>query len=150
MMIAPEHEPRFWSNVFRQEEGCWMWEGWPATPNAYGGFQVVNKKFLAHRVAYALTKGAIPAGMFVCHHCDNPKCVRPDHLFLGTPLDNMRDMHRKGRARSGNAKLNPDAVRDIRSAHSTGMGYRRLARKHGVAVNAVVQVLRGDTWTHVQ
>lgn len=89
---------RFWSKV-RKGDGCWEWQA-KRFDNGYGSFAVSrNKNQGAHRVAWELTNGPIPAGMSVLHHCDNRPCVRPDHLFLGTQLDNMRDMLAKGRQR---------------------------------------------------
>lgn len=88
-------EDRFWSKV-RKGDGCWEWTAW-INSNGYGEFTKDHKNLKASRVSWILTYGPIPDGLFVCHHCDNPPCVRPDHLFLGTPLDNMRDMIAKGR-----------------------------------------------------
>lgn len=84
---------RFWPKV-EKTDGCWLWTA-NTRPNGYGLFGSVG----AHRVAYELCVGPIPSGMYVCHRCDNPACVRPDHLFVGTQLDNMRDMVTKGRGR---------------------------------------------------
>jgi hypothetical protein len=89
---------RFWSKVDKTEN-CWEWTG-ALTPNGYGRLAHEG----AHRVAYRLTYGDFDQGLFVCHRCDNPKCVRPDHLFLGTQFDNMRDCSTKGRR--------PDLVRN--------------------------------------
>lgn len=88
---------RFWSHV-RKGEGCWQWDSpransYPRIRRGGGG----TPKVSAHRLAWELTHGDIPPGMFVCHHCDNKNCVRPDHLFLGKPIDNSQDMIRKGR-----------------------------------------------------
>ena len=80
-------------------DGCWLL-GRAGNFRGYGGVKITDRrKYAAHRVAYALVKGPIPAGMLVCHRCDTPRCVRPDHLFLGTASDNMRDMIAKGRDR---------------------------------------------------
>lgn len=93
---------RFWPKV-RKSDGCWEWTR-ATTTHGYGKFSVATAVWdRAHRVAWKLTNGPIPDGMFVCHHCDNPLCVRPDHLFLGTHGDNMRDASTKGRMPGWNA-----------------------------------------------
>src|SRR5687768_3007421 len=79
---------------------CWEWQG-AINANGYGHIRFSNKTYLAHRLSYEFAFKPITKGLFVCHKCDNPKCVRPDHLFLGTPLDNTLDMMAKGRARPG-------------------------------------------------
>lgn len=86
---------RFQEKV-EKTDGCWLWR--PAKPNEYGKF-MVRKGVMdgAHRVAWTLAHGPIPKGLMVLHRCDNPRCVRPDHLFLGTAADNSRDMVAKGR-----------------------------------------------------
>lgn len=90
----------FWAKV-KPVGSCWKFQG-AKTAKGYGRFFVKPKVILAHRHAFALAYGAIPEGMHVCHKCDNPSCVRPDHLFAGTRSDNMQDMHSKGRYRGGN------------------------------------------------
>jgi hypothetical protein len=86
---------RFWGRVDRSGD-CWLWTGWRQA-NGYGGLRVKRQAHYAHRVAWTLVNGPIPDGLFVCHHCDNRPCVRPDHLFLGTARDNTRDSIAKGR-----------------------------------------------------
>src|SRR3990167_6332282 len=90
-------EQRFWRMVYRTD-WCWLWLG-AKLKKGYGVFRETcpRRSVLAHRVAYELANGPIPGGKFVCHHCDNPSCVRPSHLFLGTQKDNMADCSRKGR-----------------------------------------------------
>jgi hypothetical protein len=100
---------------------CWTWIG-AKKPNGYGQFSSVFYSSYAHRASWEIFNGSIPDGLFVCHHCDNPSCVNPEHLFLGTPCDNMRDMAQKGRGRKPvikvkkgvYLKLTDDQIRLIR------------------------------------
>jgi len=86
---------RFMKNVEQQEDGCWLWTGTVA--GRYGQIKVFGNAVCAHRLAFELYVGAVPSTSLVCHRCDTPLCVRPDHLFLGDASDNMRDMAMKGR-----------------------------------------------------
>lgn len=90
---------RFWARVDTSGE-CWTWTG-PTVGRGYGKVSAFGSTQRAHRVAWILTNGEIPDGVFVCHRCDNPPCIRPDHLFLGDSTDNVRDMGLKGRAATG-------------------------------------------------
>src|SRR5512138_3094264 len=133
---------RFWSHVDRTGD-CWEWSA-NRLPSKYGLFNVrLGKSVLAHRVAYELAKEPIPDGMCVLHRCDNPPCVNPDHLFLGTDADNTRDRVQKGRAASGErnsqAKLTPALVMAIRRAAARGVTAAAMARAAGVSHETVRQ-----------
>lgn len=97
---------RFWSRVLLPNaDGCMEWTG-AVMSSGYGSMWIGDKKELAHRVAMFLITGEWPpSGLYVCHRCDNPLCVRPDHLFIGTPLDNNIDKIRKGRYRNGTSDV---------------------------------------------
>jgi hypothetical protein len=87
---------KFWARVDKQPDGCWEWQGC-RTPKNYGVFGIKRKHWLAHRFAFYHAVGPFDPSLLVCHKCDNPPCVNPDHLFLGTQLDNIQDCLRKGR-----------------------------------------------------
>jgi hypothetical protein len=146
---------RFWAKV-EILDGCWLWTA-SRFRNGYGRFNIsYGWAAGAHVVSYALTNGTIPTGMSVCHHCDNPPCVRPDHLFLGTTTDNWNDAVAKGRVTCPrgtdrpNARLNDDAVRIIRSAPRERDMRRRLAEEYGVSASTISSVRAGQKWRHVQ
>jgi hypothetical protein len=152
---------RFWDKV-RVGDGCWEWSG-ACDVYGYGAFWIDGRFRRAHRMAWTMQRGAIDDGLYVCHTCDNRKCVRPSHLFLGTHLDNIADMVSKGRNKSeisaefqfktGQehplAKLNPDIVRAIRADRRAGMTWQSLAEKHGVGVGTCRSVVSGRNWGHV-
>lgn len=141
---APE---RFWPKVQRSE-GCWTWTGakdWDGYP--IFGLSSSQKSVRGHRWVYEQENGPIPPGMQVCHTCDNPSCVRPDHLFLGTNQDNMTDRNRKGRTSKGEAhyaaKLTDEQVSQIRSLRDSGLRHREIAERFGVSRPYVSDLLRG-------
>ncbi len=114
-------EERFWVKVTRTT-GCWEWQGTIGS-KGYGFFKLNRKNQYAHRISYELAYGPIPKGKLVCHRCDNPRCVKPKHLFLGTHKDNLQDMVNKGRSnygsRNGRARLNEGMVASIRNSPLT-------------------------------
>lgn len=146
---------RFWSHVSKTDT-CWLWTGCTA-PNRYGVINESGKKgrrWYAHRYSYTLHNGPIQDGLIVCHRCDNPPCVNPDHLFLGTCRVNMRDAVDKDRMARGeechSAKLTEDAVKEIRTRFAAGGStYRGLAREYGVYDQAIKKAVLGATWSHV-
>lgn len=158
-------EERFWEKVDRSGGAlaCWLWlAGVFQSGDGYGAFTVTTGLVVrAHRYAWELLCGPIPPGMEVCHNCptgDNPRCVNPAHMFLGTQTDNMRDMREKGRqgkpnpvmgTRHHNAKLDPDAVRAIRVALAAGEAKTVIARRHGVDPATIANIERGRIWAHV-
>ena len=85
----------FWNSLVKKDSGCWEWS--KSTRSGYGQVRWNGKLIFAHRLSYFIVNGEIPKGLFVCHKCDNPSCCNPDHLFLGTHIDNMMDMRTKGR-----------------------------------------------------
>jgi hypothetical protein len=149
----PGPKPRpFWSMV-EKGDGCWEWKG-NRFPNGYGCVSINRVNTGAHRRAYELTYGLIPAGMVGRHDCDNKPCVRPDHLRLGTSADNARDAVERGLSlkgeRSPNAKLTTAAVLDIRSRYAAGgITQAALAAEYGVVEGAIWNVLHGRSWVEV-
>lgn len=137
---------RFWRKV-RKTETCWLWTG--AQRSEYGQFHPrKGKSIKAHRYAYELTYGAVPAGKLVCHTCDNPLCVNPAHLWLGTDKDNMQDAARKGRI--PHAKFTPAQVRAIRRRVAEGEVQSHLARELDVSRSAINQIVLRQTYAHVR
>lgn len=142
-------ERRFWSRVDKTGL-CWIWRG-AKFNHGYGKVVRGGKFRLAHRVAYELERGPIPDGLFACHRCDVRICVNPEHMFLGTPQDNMTDMVKKGRSGrlpgqlNGRAKLTPEQVAEIRRRHRHGLG-SALAREYGVAPTQLREIVHGESW----
>lgn len=134
-------------------DSCWPWKGY-FNDRGYGMLKIDGKNVYAHRLSWALLKGPIKEcdgyhGTCVCHKCDNPSCVNPDHLFLGTHSENMGDKAAKGRAKKGSghpsAKLTEYDVMMIR-----GKPYiRGLARKYSVSRELICQIRKGESWKHV-
>lgn len=137
--------------------GCWEWTG--SKRNGYGRMIIGSRKdgtrksMSAHRVSYELEYGEIPDGMEVCHKCDNPSCVNPKHLFLGTRQDNIDDRERKGRnitfigEEQPRAKLTKKSVKDARWERAyKGTSFQALANRYGVSKKTMQNAINGVTW----
>lgn len=125
--------------------GCWNWTG-PTTRGGYGAFKMQQKSMAASRAAMILLRGVDPSGMFVCHTCDNPRCINPDHLFLGTPADNAADRDAKGRTKSGPSAQQRLTEEQAQFILRSSMRNVDLARRFGVSERAICDVRRGRTW----
>jgi hypothetical protein len=155
-------EDRFWPRV-NKTDGCWVWTGTIGF-FGYGELRVNGVDTRAHRVSYELANGPIPVGMRVLHKCDNPPCVRPGHLFIGTQADNVADMWAKARGARPSAdhperlprgelhwraKFTDSDIVAIRAAVAAGESRRSVARRYKVGHESISKIIRGDTWKHV-
>lgn len=147
---------RFWSKVdIKSEDECWNWLSYKDKDN-YGGFTIrFNEKYYTykcHRISYTLNKGNILEGMCVCHACDNPSCVNPKHLFMGTIQENVTDMVNKNRQaklkgeKQNGAKLTEKQVLEIRNSNFT---YKELANKYGVSRGYIGHIKNRRNWSHI-
>lgn len=172
-------EERFWSKVDKSggPDSCWLWLS-DKSVSGYGRIQTWNRVELAHRLSMSNAVGPIPAWLSVCHKCDNPACVNPSHLFLGTHSENMRDMCRKGRngavtkpenfarglrqgahtkpesrvrgEKHGCSRLKEAEVIKIRYEREfVGKTIESIAERYGVTRSAVGAILHRRTWKHV-
>ena len=162
---------RFWSKVNKGNPyECWEWQG-SRLPRGYGRFWLSGKSINAHRFAWQLHNGKIPNGLEICHKCDNPKCVNPRHLFAATHAENQLDAMRKGRLRTGpakvhgththpesrpfgirngSAKLTDDLVREIRSLYKSGeYSQRTLSKRFNVGKGTIWRIVTHNGWKHI-
>lgn len=162
----PKLLARFMEKV-RITNSCWEWTS-SLVGKGYGFFWHTKGDRLAHRLAYTMFNGPIPPGLCVLHYCDNPPCVNPGHLYLGTIVENNADRDSKGRTargithgsrtkpnrvargeRSGQAKLTEDNVRSIRAAIATGESHCALGRQYGVRHATIWNIAHRKTWAHL-
>ena len=152
-------EDRFWSKVDRRSnDECWNWLGTSHGQSGYGTLETGGKSRYAHRLAYSFVYGKIPPGLCVCHHCDNPSCCNPEHLFLGSHGDNIADKVKKGRQAKGlatniagsdnwNSKLSELDVLEIRRLYATGRIYQKtLAKMFCVNQQHISRIINKTRW----
>jgi hypothetical protein len=168
-ILVPAHrqflaEDRLLDSLIRTKGGCWEWQHCRHPISGYGKLRLFGRDTTTHRIAYTIFCGPILAGLHVLHHCDNPPCCNPAHLFLGTDQDNVLDSIRKGRRHAQRhprlikllliracpkrVKLTPDSVRQIRLLAQT-MSLRKLAVCFGVDHKTIHRVLNGQAWKSV-
>lgn len=139
--------------------GCWIWTGSGSGKAAgnHGNFWYEGRMQRAHRVAWRLFRGEIPEGLNVCHRCDVPRCVNPEHLFLGTQQDNIADMVVKGRQQrvprpgesNTQAKITEDDVRAIRAKAEAGETHTNIGREFGLSFAQIRRIVRRERWANV-
>lgn len=141
----------FWTKVnVANDNDCWEWTA-ARNPKGYGVKRVgggrVKRNILAHRMAWILFNSEVPDGLIVCHRCDNPSCVNPAHLFLGTPKDNMDDKIAKGRGKNpplAPLKFTAEQVEEIRAMYESGASFRSIGRHFSAGHNVIRAVVNGD------
>jgi len=148
-------EAKFWQKVDKSggESACWPWTGC-VNVYGYGVSRFLWKQTRAHRLAYSFVNGWIPKGMSVLHHCDNPPCCNPSHLYCGTQKENMADRSARGRNPHGESayqsKLTNKQVLEIRTLYAeTKMSRKEIANRFQIAVGTLQKILYGDTWKHL-
>lgn len=156
-MISKNLRKRFFNNKFSVMDSCWVWHR-GKTSSGYG-LMYVRRGYAeyAHRISYEIHHDINPAKMDVCHKCDNPACVNPQHLFLGTAKDNALDMLKKGRgknkthlgATNGNSSLKADQVLEMRRLMNAGESTASVGRKFGVAQTTASCIHLRKTWKHI-
>jgi hypothetical protein len=143
-------EQRFLSKVDKTgKKGCWRWKA-GADKDGYGVFWANKKWIRAHRFSYVTNIGTIPKGLFVLHDCDNPACVNPAHLFLGTGTDNAKDRDAKGRLSWGEvhatSKLSNAEVLKIRNTPMRRGICTAMSKKYNVAISQICRIVKGESW----
>ena len=155
MIIEQKYIDRFWTKVDKSGD-CWEWLG-ANNGTGYGHYWYKDKVWNTHRFSWIIKNGEIPAGLYICHHCDNRLCVNPEHLFLGTAKDNMQDASRKGRLincggtkgeNHGMSKLTKVEVLKIREYYPEST-LKELAEKYDVIPMTIWRVVKRISWNHV-
>jgi hypothetical protein len=155
LWTPPSHEERFWSRVEKGPD-CWEWMGKKHPRDRYGlvrQYDSPGKDAYAHRLSFAMHFGSIPETLCVLHRCDNPPCVRPDHLFLGTRAENNEDKLQKRRHAYGSghahAKMTEEQILEIRAKFASGISQAELASQYGLGRPAINLIVRRKVWKHL-
>lgn len=141
--------------IFYSPNGCWIWLGQRRKEDNYGLIKIDGRLTRVHRVSYEVFKGPIPEGLFVCHHCDVPLCINPNHLFLGTLQENNLDMYKKGRNYKSSGEKNPrsklteEKVKEAIRLRALGWYYRNIGELFGVSDTAIKSIFTKRTWSHL-
>lgn len=164
MFYTENDVKRFLKYVKKSDcQSCWNWIGCK-NKSGYGQFKMNKKQIGAHRLSYSIYKGEIKYGLFVMHTCDNPSCVNPNHLMVGTPLDNVKDRDNKGRcvhifgdavsnkgSKNGNSKLDEEKIFDIIYDYSnTNKTIAKIALTYGVGESTIMSIISGNTWNYLE
>ncbi len=158
ILTIEEYKKNFLSKINKDENDCWIWNAALDKMTKYG----INKDFKSrkclrsHRISYILHKGNIPKGMFVCHTCDVKLCINPDHLYLGTHKDNMRDQKERKRAHRPSSedcvfgKFNKDIVLEIRDIYKQNkMTISQLSTKYNVYYSSIYNIIKRKSWNRI-
>jgi hypothetical protein len=139
--------------TINNENGCWEWAA-NRFPKGYGCFKLNGKSQAAHRVSYEIHIGKIKKGMVICHHCDNPCCVNPAHLFMGTQKENLLDRKEKGRSifgeKNGRSKLKTADINKIRLLLKNKIDQRDIAKEFGVGQTTISRIKMNESWNHIK
>ena len=142
---------RFFSKV-EKTEGCWLWTSY-RNKMGYGKFTIGRKIYYSHRISWEIENGDIPRRTSVCHHCDNTSCVNPNHLFIGTQSDNLKDSSMKGRTSRGQhrplSKITDEVASKIRSEHAFGALQIHLCDKYHLSKTTIHNLVNRKTYKHI-
>jgi len=149
-------EERFWEKVEKIENGCWLWTA-ATDQKGYGMIGIgATKTYRAHRISYEMVKGKIPDGLQMRHQCHTPACVNPDHLLVGTALQNTQDSIKAGRrwyckgSAHGRSKLTEKDVKKIRILLHHNLQQVHIAKRFGVSQTAIWKIRTNSLWSHVK
>jgi hypothetical protein len=164
-LFTEKDKARFWAKVNKNgptqphmEGPCWLWTA--GKVSGYGSFRIKRKMLKSHRISWVLYNGQMPHdcsyhGICVCHRCDTPACVNPNHLFIGTQTDNIFDKEIKRRGKHplgeshGSAKLTSSQIPEIRAIYATGVSQCDIAARFGVSQVLVSAIIRRKIWDHI-